>query len=351
MDFRIELAHGHARLSAIAPAWEELAANACEQNPFYEPWYLLAALRARGGDTMRCVLLWDGERLAGLFPFERVPRYKGLPLAALASWRQSTHLLGTPLVRADCAVEALQALLAWRGADAAVLELRYVPQQGPFAVAMAKALRRSRSAFVTTAQLSRPLLRRWSSGEAYLGQLSAHLRKDLRRKQRQLAERPGYAELVRGPGDDFSVELERLGSFGREVLGEAARRGRLHMVGIACDGRVIARRFSLLAGEGTYAYRSAHDESYAAYSPGVVAEALRIREFHRLPRVQWMDSYAEPHNARANRLWREQRAIESVAIALGAWGEFWLKMLPLAHWTARRLRGTAQTAEPRRLAA
>ena len=89
MDFRIEVVREPARLAAIAPAWEELAANACEPNPFYEPWYLLGALRARRGDTMRCVLLWDGARLAGLFPFERVPRYKALPLAALASWRHS----------------------------------------------------------------------------------------------------------------------------------------------------------------------------------------------------------------------------------------------------------------------
>ena len=79
--------------------------------------------------------------------------------------------------------------------------------------------------------------------------------------------------------------------------------------------------------------------------------AVRIRDFHSLPRVQWMDSYTDPHNSPLNRMWRERRAIESLAIALGTWGEFWLRMLPLARWTARRLRGTAQKGAPRRLAA
>ena len=96
----VNVVRERAELEAIVPAWEKLAANALEPNPFYEPWYLLAALRARGADSMRCVLAWDGERLAGLFPFERVPRYKGLPVAALTSWRHSTQrMLSAPRAR------------------------------------------------------------------------------------------------------------------------------------------------------------------------------------------------------------------------------------------------------------
>jgi CelD/BcsL family acetyltransferase involved in cellulose biosynthesis len=359
MSFRIEVVRDAARLAAIVPAWETLAANACEANLFYEPWYLLPALQARGDRELRALLLWQGARLAGLFALEREPRFRGLPLAALASWRHSSHLLCTPLVRADCAVEALQALLAWRGGDASLIEFRYLPARGPFATALAAALRRARAAFAITLQFSRPLLRTAPSAEAYLAQLSPHLRKELRRKDRRLREHPGYREIVRAPGEDFAAEIEQFIAleasgwkaaaggafacsepslrFGREVLGEAARRGRLHMVGIDCDGQAIARRFTLLAADGAFAYKTAYDERYAAYSPGVLAEVLRIRELHRLPELRWADSYTDPDNATASRMWKERRELQNVAVALGAWGDFWLSMLPLARWTARRV--------------
>ena len=347
-----------ARLAAIVPAWEALAANACEANLFYEPWYLLPALQARGARELCAVLLWDGARLAALFALEREARFKGLPLAALASWRHNSYLLCTPLVRADCAAEALQALLAWRGADASLIEFRYLPARGAFATALAAALRRARAAFATT-EFSRPLLRKAPSAEAYLAQYSPHLRKELRRKDRRLRERAGYREIVRGPGEDFSAEIEAFIAleasgwkaaaggafacseaglrFGREVLAEAARRRRLHMVGIDCDGRAIARRFTLLAGEGAFAFRTAYDESYAEFSPGVLAEVLRIREMHRLAELAWVDSYTAPDNPTLSRMWKERRELQYVAVALGAWGDFWLSMLPLARWTARRV--------------
>ena len=52
-------------LEAIVPAWEELAAQACEANPFYEHWILLPALRAQGDGSLHCVCVWQGERLIG----------------------------------------------------------------------------------------------------------------------------------------------------------------------------------------------------------------------------------------------------------------------------------------------
>ena len=92
----------------------------------------------------------------------------------------------------------------------------------------------------------------------------------------------GMTTIDMGPGGDASAEIERfleleasgwkgreggalaasdenLG-FGRAVLQEASRRGRLHMVGIDCDGRPVARRCSLIAGDGSYAFKTAYDE-------------------------------------------------------------------------------------------
>src|SRR5829696_2111277 len=97
----IQVVHDRQSLEDIVPAWEQLAANACEANPFYEPWMLLPAIRAQGeGAGFRCALVWHDHALIGLFPLRRIPRFKHLPAPTLTSWRHSAHLLCTPLVHA-----------------------------------------------------------------------------------------------------------------------------------------------------------------------------------------------------------------------------------------------------------
>jgi CelD/BcsL family acetyltransferase involved in cellulose biosynthesis len=363
MNPRIQVVRDREALAAFIPAWEHLAAHAIEANPFYEPWILLPALRAQGeGEGFRCVLVWDGERLIGLFPFERRRRFKGLPVTTLASWRHSAYLLCTPLVHAEASIECLRALLGWAVSEASMLQLLYVPANGPFD----EALRAAARTVVRTARFSRALLVKAASADAYMEEaMSSQLRRQLRRNERRLREQ-GMVPISVGPGGDIGEEIERFleleasgwkgregGAlaaseanlrFGREILNEAYRRGRLHMVGLDCGDRPVARRCSLLAAEGSYAFKTAYDESYAAYSPGVLAEALNLREFHRLHGVAWMDSYTEPDNATLNRMWKDRRAMQSVAVGVGAWGAFWLSVYS-------SLRGKARTAEPVRPAA
>ena len=40
-----------------------------------------------------------------------------------------------------------------------------------------------------------------------------------------------------------------------------------------------------------------------------------------------MDSYTDPDNLTVNRMWKDRRAMQSVAIGVGA-GELWVSMLP-----------------------
>lgn len=351
-----------ATLAAIVRAWEELAANAVESNPFYEPWILLPALRAHGEEGFECVTVWDDARLIGLFPFERRPRFRRLPVPTLASWRHSAYLLCTPLVRAGDAEIALRALLRWAMDQASVLELLYLPASGPFD----DALRTVARTLVRTASSSRALLVKAASADAYLEEAaSPQLRRQMRRNERRLAALGAKTIAVR-PGEPIGEEIENFlrlevggwkgrqggalasseanARFGREVLAEAHRRGRLHVVGMDCGGAPIARRLSLLAGEGSYAFKTAYDEDFAAYSPGVLAEALSLRDFHELPGVRWMDSYTDPDNTTVNRMWKDRRAMQSVAVGVGAWGAFWLSVYS-------SLRGKAQKAEPVRPAA
>ena len=347
----VEILRDPVALARLAPQWEDLAANALEANPFYEHWMLLPALEcfAKGSEVEILVIRKDG-RLAALFPLQRVARYRGLPVSALVSWRHRHCLLCTPLVRAEGAAECLAALLRWLRPQAQVLELNYIPEDGPFH----DALKRSGARPHVDNKYERALLVKERDAETYIaGSLSRHLRQELRRRERRLAERGKLAHTVMQPRDDLGrwveefLRLEAAGWKGREgsalacseanrrfasqVFAAAFARGRLHMVGVDLDGRPLARCCSFLAGEGSFAFKTAYDEEFSRYSPGVIAEVDRIRQFHALTGLQWMDSFTAPDNDVLNAVWKGRRRIARLAIGTDGSGK-------LALWALARLR-------------
>ena len=366
--------HDAASLGRMAPALEDLACHALDPNPLYEPWMLLPALAAQPDAEFVCVVVRAGSEVTGLFPFRRERRYKGLPFNVLRSWRHASWMLGTPLVRAGVARSTLQALFDWLGKaghGASAVEFDYVPTDGAFHAALAQVLAVTRAMVVQTQGLTRALLRREESGEGYIETaMSKGWRKELKRRERRLQERGAVAAVSMQPGDDPKpwidefLALEASGWKGRKgtalasatarrefaahSLTEAARRGRLSMVGINLDGRPIARTCNLIAGEASYAYRVAYDEEFAYYSPGLMAEVESIRDFHRLPTVQWMDSMTDPDNALINRLWKHRRGFQSLLVGVGVWGELWVSSVPLMRWAKQRLasRSREAVAEP-----
>jgi CelD/BcsL family acetyltransferase involved in cellulose biosynthesis len=372
----VEIARDAASLRRFLPAWEDLAAHALEPNPLYEHWMLLPALEAEAGADFRCALVWTRDaatpqaapKLGGLFPLRKAVRFKGLPAAALTSWRHRSWLLGTPLLRAQTAHQCLHALLDWARAEgerSALVEFQYLRSDGPFHGVLADVLREREAMVAATDTFTRALLRKGSDGETYLAAaLSRALRKSLRRKERRLAERGVLEHVALRPHDDAGrwidefLRLEASGWKGRRGSAMASReanrrfataalaaafgRGRLQLVGVDFEGRPIARCCNLIAGEGSYAYRCAYDEEFAYFSPGVMAEVDTILEFHALPGVQWMDSITEPGNATINRLWKDRCTIQSVVVGAGPWGEMWASMLPLLRWAKRRWRGSPQ---------
>ena len=348
----VEILRDLVALERLIPQWEDLAADALEPNPFYEHWMLLPALEcfAKRGEV-EILAIWRDGRLAALFPLQRVARYKGLPVSALASWRYRHCLLCTPLLRAEGAVECLAALSPWLRTQARVLELNYIPEDGPFH----GALKQAGLLADVSERYERALLVKERDAETYImGSLSRHLRQELRRRERRLAERGKVAHTVMHPGADLApwveefLRLEAAGWKGREgsalacseanrrfateVFAAAFERGRLHMVGVDLDGRPLARCCSFLAGEGSFAFKTAYDEEFSRYSPGVIAEVDRIRQFHALPGVQWMDSFTAQDNEVLNAVWKGRRRIARLAIGAGSAGK-------LVLWTLARLRG------------
>ena len=69
----VQLLRDRQSLAAIVRPWEDLAANALEGNPFYEPWMLLPALWARGDEDFECVARFmRRQRFGDELPDQRI---------------------------------------------------------------------------------------------------------------------------------------------------------------------------------------------------------------------------------------------------------------------------------------
>lgn len=336
----IAVLRGSQAFAEIVPAWDDLAASALEPNPFYESWMLRPALEWLGaGRDIRLVTVWADGKLGALLPVERKAHYKGFPVRTLRNWRHRHCLLGTPLIRAEGAEDCAAALVEWFRRAASLVEVDYLPANGP----VYGLLRKARLPAVPWEGYERAFFRRARDADTYLTTVVSRKEgQEVRRRERRLAESGAVAHLTLRAGDSIERWLDELmqleaggwkgkqGSalasteanrrFAAEIYREGFRRGRLHMVGVDLDGKPLARCSSILAGNGGYAFKTAYDEDFARFSPGIIAEVDRIRALHDVPDLQWMDSFTGAGNVVLNRLWNERVKIQGLRFATGPLG-------------------------------
>jgi CelD/BcsL family acetyltransferase involved in cellulose biosynthesis len=357
------------KLASFIPAWEELADAAIEPNVFYEHWMLLPALQAFGdGEDILFVLVLIRDahdplippKLGALFPLQRLRRYKQLPASAFRLWRHVHCYLATPLVRADAVRECLDEFFRWLQADDAgsgLIEFCRIRGDGRFHRALVETCNELGLLSSVTECYTRGLLR--TKDGRVDAEISGSLRRTLRRKERRLTERGRVEHAVLGADGDIErwieafLNLEAGGWKGRhgsalacsdadrgfftEILSSAFRRRRLLMIGIDFDGRSIACRCSFTAGEGSYAFKTAYDEEFAHFSPGVMLEVDNLRQVDGMPEVRWMDSCTTRDNFTINRLWKDRVTILSLAVGRGSWSELLISAAPILQWFRRRI--------------
>jgi CelD/BcsL family acetyltransferase involved in cellulose biosynthesis len=333
------------QLLEIRPDWEALVKRAAEPNVFYEPWMLLPALEhlhPRLPIEVYAVYAGDGtyRRLAGLFPFERRRRFHGLPVSCLRSLRYHYCSLCTPLIEQGIGKEVVAALFQALGARGGVVEFNLVHAGGPVCEWLQAA--NSRAGTYHVKRISRAAFRKAVSPGAYLAAtFRPHRYRDLRRRERRLAERGtlSYESLEIGASVDEWIEeflmLEASGWKGEAASALAARpnaatyfrkacraahdRNRLQMHALRFNEKAIAQTCLFEAGDGLYAFRIAYDEAYARHSPGVLLAVWHSCQMHQHPYLRWIDSCSDPGNPLVNQIWRERVDLLSFRFRFGTW--------------------------------
>jgi CelD/BcsL family acetyltransferase involved in cellulose biosynthesis len=343
-----------AELQRHISAWDALADAALEPNPFYESWMLLPALQAFGsGVTVALVfssLRGGVPTLCGVFPVERRSRYRGIPVPVIRLWEHEHCSLGTPLVRVDVARGCLLAFLLWAASDpmgAALVEYPHLVADGPFHQVLLECLAERDCPVFVSDSFARAFLRTSSGGD-----LSGHRRRAMKRKERRLTDLGAvdYRSLEAGGNIDQWVDdflrcegggwkgergtamacSDRNRAFFRTVATAAFQRGRLLTLALRLDGVPISIRCSFLASDGAYAFKTAYDEAYARFSPGVLLMVETMRRLSTCRHVRWMDSCTASDNSVLNALWKDRRTMVSLLTAPGKGpGRWCVKGLPM----------------------
>lgn len=328
---------------AFIAAWERLVARASEPNPFFEPWFLLPSLAQWGAADRVTVKAWfhDG-RLAGLMPIVRSARYYSHIVTHATGWLHANAFCGVPLVAAGLEEEFWRALLAHfdrMARRALFLHLPLLPAGGPVDAALERVLAAGKRAHYRVAEENRAFLMGEMSAAEYLEEsMSAKKRKELRRQHNRLAEE-GTLVFERLEGDDGLAEwtaeflaLEAAGWKGEagsalasapdtaalftQSLAGAAAAGRLERLALRLDGQAIAMLANFITPPGAYSFKTAFDEAYARFSPGMLLQLENLALLERAD-VAWADSCAVEGHPMIERLWRDKRHMVSRNIAIG----------------------------------
>ncbi|MGE4322809.1 MAG: GNAT family N-acetyltransferase [Sphingobium sp.] len=323
--------------------WAALARDAAEQNAFYAPALLGAALDHLSPDgAVRLIEVEADGALIGLLPVTLSHRYGRLPLACVVNWMHDHCFFGAPLIAAGHEVAA------WRGfldqLDAApwacgFLHLRGLDAAGASATAIEALCVEQRRGREEIQRYDRAMLRSELTADAYWEtHVRSKKRKELRRLQKRLAELGSVESRLLSQGAELAawcsefLALEAAGWKGREgtalsckpadtafflaACAAAFDAGQLHFLRLDLDGRAIAMLCNFRLGDGAFSFKIAFDETMGRFSPGVLIEIANLHAVQADPHIGWMDSCAAADHPMIDSLWAERRTIVQYRIAL-----------------------------------
>ncbi len=333
----------HAHDPEFVRAWEQLASNASEPNPFYEPWFVLPSVKAFASKAnIELFAHFTDGQLTGLIPVKSTTDYYGHRVPHISGWLHDNAFCGAPLVLRGSERSFWRSLLAHCDRTRSMDLFLHIPRlscDGPLGQALDAVLsEQSRPSYPALEESRALLVSDLSSEEYYVQSMSAKKRKELRRQHKRLSEE-GKLSFERIEGQDGVsnwiaefLDLEAAGWKGKagsalasssgtsgfftDVLTNAAQVGKLERLSIRLDGRPVAMLANFITAPGAYSFKTTFDEAFSRYSPGLLIQLENLSLLDR-ENIQWADSCASEGHSMIERLWRDKRTLKSHNISIG----------------------------------
>ncbi|MFM6853045.1 MAG: GNAT family N-acetyltransferase [Sphingopyxis sp.] len=342
-------------LGSMAGAPAGLAAELCalsarmaDANIFAEPWMLLPAMQhCSGARPAWLALIRDGAgALVGAVPISIADHFGRLPIRHWTLWSHPNAFLHAAAMAAGWESACWAALIthlhsAHRGDGlprCAMFAVDAVPDDSAVYHGLMDAAGALGLRVVVETRTTRAMLATTMPAETYWDEsVRAKKRKELRRQWARLNEQgelttqhlPPHGDAA--PWIDEFLTLEASGwkgengsalacqadtkAFFTSAMAAAHTGGRLAMTALRVDGRAIAMLITLTGGNAGFSFKTAFDEAYARFSPGVLLqrESLGLLVGQRL---DWIDSCAAQDHPMIDSLWRERRTVLSLSLPM-----------------------------------
>jgi len=302
---------------ALGEDWEKLSRNAVEENPYYSPIFMRAALEnLEANSNLKALAVYKGETLVGFCPFI-IDKWRWLGACSLnRAWINPYSTLTIPLVDHRYPREVVTALLSAMGEHGAYRNFWLFDNfnlEGPVGTFFSNGFQTESLASEKFNEFDRPVLNQGSTfGQHMLDHVSKKRRKNLKRSRDKLSER-GKVELrsfTTGPELKAAVEdflaMEASGwkgqqgtalacnknslTFARKAFGGTGGKSITRADVLYLDEFPIAVSLSIYTGRTAFTLKCAYDETYRSYSPGLLLELAIIEDFFETRWVERLDS-------------------------------------------------------------
>ena len=324
-----------------------LCTRTIEPNVFFNPHFLAPAMPRLEDREVRLAVIRDGDeyknrlRLLAPFSVERPPMPLGVPI--MRTWASPFGPLGTPLIDRDDPAGVIEDFFAMLSRShlklPKVLVLPDIRLDGAVA-SMLKSVAEARGLpLEATGEVERAFLQSALDGEAYLkASLTSNRYREFRRLKRKLSERGELVHgVARGPEDirtaiEGFLALEAAGwkgrrrtamatdryraAFAREAVHGLAEHDLCRIHSLRLGDKLIASLIVFVEAGVAYTWKTAYDEDFAAFSPGVLLMIEVTKQHLDDPNIDLTDSCAVPDHPMISRLWSERKPIGTLVIGM-----------------------------------
>ncbi|MGB7373065.1 GNAT family N-acetyltransferase [Pontixanthobacter sp.] len=321
--------------------WTELASDASEQNPFLFPHFIAQSLALFSDQSARLLAIRDAGILIAIVILRRDVGYAKLPVPFLRSAVHHEQFLCTPLVRAGYEAQFATGLCAWlehAPAHYCFVKLSMIGADGPIAHAITHHCGTDgRRVFAANRFERAAIVPRGTNAGEVDDLLTANRRKSIRRATKGLAKMGAVtferlsdgAQLVDWTGQFFAMEntgwkqkngssilsCEHETALYRRMIVDAFAAGKLQFTRLCLDGEPIAYTLDIAAGPTVFCLKSAIDQRYRKFSPGVLMELETLKTYLTAKECTFVDSCTAPDNSMLNELWPDRKALADLLIA------------------------------------